>query len=70
MNEKPTSIVVDDHKIFRESLAYMLTNQIGVEVIGLAGNGKEFTFLLEQIKPDIVLMDIEMPVMDYGHYDY
>ena len=64
MNGKPTSIVVDDHKIFRESLAYMLTNQVGVEVIGLAGNGKEFTQLLDQMKPDIVLMDIEMPIMD------
>lgn len=64
MKGKPTSIVVDDHKIFRESLAYMLTNQIGVEVIGMAGNGKEFTVLLDQVKPDIVLMDIEMPIMD------
>ena len=64
MGGKPTSIVVDDHKIFRESLAFMLTNQAGVEVIGLAGNGKEFTTILEKNKPDIVLMDIEMPIMD------
>lgn len=64
MVEKPTSIVVDDHKIFRESLAFMLTNQAGVEVIGLAGNGKEFTSILDKHKPDIVLMDIEMPIMD------
>lgn len=64
MTKKPTSIVVDDHKIFRESLAYMLTHQVGVEVIGQAGNGKEFTNLLEGVKPDIVLMDIEMPIMD------
>lgn len=64
MASKPTAIVVDDHKIFRESLAYLLSQQIGVEVTGLAGNGKEFTQLLELSKPDIVLMDIEMPVMD------
>ncbi|MGE0079252.1 MAG: response regulator [Bacteroidales bacterium] len=58
------AIIVDDHKIFRESLAFMLSSQANVEVMAQANNGKEFIDLLKVSKPDIVLLDIEMPVMD------
>ncbi|BDX36776.1 DNA-binding response regulator [Tenuifilaceae bacterium CYCD] len=62
--ESKKAIIVDDHKIFRESLAFMLANQANIEVMAQANNGKEFLDLLKESKPDIVLLDIEMPVMD------
>jgi DNA-binding NarL/FixJ family response regulator len=58
------AVIADDHKIFRESLAFMLVNQAGVEVIAQANNGRELLEILKGHSPDIVLMDIEMPEMD------
>jgi DNA-binding NarL/FixJ family response regulator len=62
--KKPTVIIVDDHKALRDGLTYMLDSLGIAEVIGQVSNGKEFLDLLEGIKPDIVLMDINMPVID------
>lgn len=57
-------IIVDDHKIFRESLAYMLVSQANLSILAQANNGKELLELLQTEIPDIVLLDIEMPIMD------
>jgi len=57
-------ILVDDHKMFREGLRFAISQISGMEVIGEADNGKAFLTLLEQRKPDVVLMDISMPLMD------
>jgi DNA-binding NarL/FixJ family response regulator len=57
-------IIVDDHVMFRESISKMLSLKKIAEVIGEAGNGMEFLNLLEDKKPDLVLMDIAMPEMD------
>lgn len=57
-------IIVDDHKAMRSGLAFLLHELGDIEVIGQASNGKEFLKLLETESPDIVLMDINMPVMD------
>ena len=62
--ESKKAIIVDDHKIFRESLAFMLVNQANIEVLAQANNGKELIDFLKTTKPDIVLLDIEMPIMD------
>ncbi len=60
----PTILLVDDHLIFRGSLKSLITNEkIGI-IIGEASNGKEFLDILENKIPDLVLMDISMPVMD------
>jgi len=56
-------IVVDDHKTLRSGLTLLLKD-IGHEVIGQASNGREFLDLLDENIPDIVLMDIQMPIMD------
>lgn len=56
--------IVDDHAIFREGLTFVLSQINGYVVIGEACNGKEFIEKLHQIDPDIVLMDISMPIMD------
>ncbi len=56
-------IIVDDHALFREGIRVLIeTENIG-EVIGEAENGKMFLDLLEVHKPDLVMMDIEMPLM-------
>lgn len=56
--------IVDDHALFRNGLKILLNTSKDLEVIGEAGNGKEFLDLLDNELPDIVLMDISMPVMD------
>jgi DNA-binding NarL/FixJ family response regulator len=61
---KPKIIIVDDHKAMRMGLAHLLTDLGNVEITGQASNGEEFLHLLEDVMPDIVLMDINMPVMD------
>lgn len=57
-------IIVDDHMLFRQSLSLLLS--IKLEMVGIreAGNGKELLKMLEDQKPDIILMDLEMPEMD------
>ena len=65
MNMKNTNIIiVDDHKIFRDGLIMLLSNFEFVTVVGEAANGEEFLELIEEVKPDIVLMDINMPKMN------
>jgi DNA-binding NarL/FixJ family response regulator len=56
-------IIVEDHSIFREGLKKVLEKINNVEVIGEAENGAIFLELLKKGIPDIVLMDIKMPVM-------
>ncbi|RLD55108.1 MAG: DNA-binding response regulator [Bacteroidetes bacterium] len=57
-------ILVDDHKMFREGLSFLLSKSKNIEVIAEAENGKQFVQLLESHNPDVVLMDINMPKMN------
>jgi len=57
-------IIVDDKEVFRKSLIESLKSIGGVEIIAEAENGEEFLELLKTKQPDIVFMDIEMPVMN------
>lgn len=57
-------MIVDDHSLFRNGLKILLTTSGQFNVIAEAENGREFLGLLEHFQPDIVLMDIDMPVMD------
>ena len=54
-------LLVDDHRIFRESLRSLLTQIPNILVVGEAGNGQEAIALASQLVPDIVCMDIGMP---------
>ncbi len=63
-NSIPTVIIVDDHLIFRQGLKSLLSVENIASVIGEASNGKEFLELLLHLKPDLVLMDIDMPHMN------
>ena len=61
---KPNIVIVDDHLIFRQGLKSILTLENIANVIGEASNGIELLELLEVLKPDLILMDIDMPRMN------
>lgn len=56
-------LIVEDHELTRERLVYALKKQPGVEVIGVAENGKSAIVATKKTQPDLILMDISMPVM-------
>jgi DNA-binding NarL/FixJ family response regulator len=56
-------IIADDHKMFRESLAKILSREQISQVTGEAGSGEELLQLMKQLEVDIILMDISMPGM-------
>ena len=57
-------LVADDQAMVRAGLATLLDSQPGLSVVGQAGNGQEAVLLTRELKPDVVLMDIRMPVLD------
>lgn len=57
-------ILADDQILFREGLRRLLDAQDGIEVVGEAGNGEQALFIVAEQRPDVVLMDVRMPVMD------
>jgi DNA-binding NarL/FixJ family response regulator len=62
--KKVNLFLVDDHLIFREGLRNLIEIEGVGKVLGEAGNGKEFLEKIEEQLPDLVLMDISMPVMN------
>ncbi len=64
MLRKPEIIIVDDHLVFRQGLKSIITIEKMATVIGEASDGAGFMALLSRLKPDLVLMDIDMPVMN------
>ncbi len=60
---KLTLLIVDDHKIFRDGLKLLLSHFSFIGEMYEASNGIEFLDMLDELDPDIVLMDINMPVM-------
>jgi len=57
-------LITDDHLVVRQGLRMFLSEDTGIEVVGEAGDGAEAVRLAHELKPDIVLMDMLMPVMD------
>ena len=64
ITQKPNIILVDDHLNFRQGLKSIFTIENIANVIGEASNGLELLNLLTHLKPDLVLMDIDMPHMN------
>ena len=56
-------LIADDHEVVRRGLHALLGTQAGWEVVGEAANGPDAVKLVNQITPDVVVMDITMPVM-------
>lgn len=57
-------VVVDDQRLVRTGFSAILSTEDDIEVVGEASNGEEAVVLVETLRPDVVLMDIRMPVMD------
>jgi DNA-binding NarL/FixJ family response regulator len=56
-------LLADDHAMFRQGIREMISTDEKIEVVGEAENGREAVALAERLEPDVVLLDVEMPVM-------
>jgi len=63
-NKKYKLMLVDDHKLFRDGLKFVINQMDNLEVVAEASNGVEFLELLDKQEVDLVLMDISMPELD------
>lgn len=57
-------VLADDHPVVREGLAAMLDAEADLEVVGQASDGREASLLAADLRPDVVLTDLRMPVLD------
>ena len=57
-------LIADDHRLFAEALEVILAGDDRISVVGHASDGEEAGRLAQELHPDVVLMDISMPVMD------
>lgn len=57
-------VIADDHAVVRAGLAQLVETFDDVELVGTAANGEEAVRLVDELAPDVVLMDLEMPVVD------
>jgi len=62
--KKHKLLIVDDHQLFRVGLRHIIEEFPEVEIVGEASNGQEFLRLLKIMEPEIVLLDIKMPLMN------
>ena len=64
MSDVVSIVIVDDHAVVRRGLRELISTIPECEAIGEAANGEEAIRVVDELRPDIVLMDISMPVMD------
>ena len=57
-------LLVDDHRLVREGLAALLEDETDITLVGVASNGQEALEAAEALQPDIILMDIDMPILN------
>jgi DNA-binding NarL/FixJ family response regulator len=63
-NDRVRVVIADDQRLFAEALEAILTTDGRIAVVGRAANGEEAVALARHDRPDVVLMDIAMPVLD------
>jgi DNA-binding NarL/FixJ family response regulator len=61
---KTRVLIVDDHGVFRSGLKAVINHQADMEVIAEAEDGEKAIALTRELLPDVILMDVKMPVMD------
>jgi len=61
---KTRILIVDDHTTFRDGLMKLINRETDMEVVGEAVNGQKAIELARGLQPDVILMDVKMPVMD------
>jgi len=64
VNSKLRILICDDHTLFVEGIKAMLRNELSLEVVGEARDGRQAVELVKQLKPDVILMDVSMPDMN------
>jgi len=64
MSDTVRIVIVDDHAVVRRGLRELISTIAECDTIGEAANGEEAIRVVDELRPDIVLMDISMPVMD------
>ncbi|WP_017651130.1 response regulator [Fortiea contorta] len=57
-------LVVDDHELTRLTLQLAFSCQENIQVVGLASNGQEAIEIVKRCRPDVIILDLQMPVMD------
>ncbi len=57
-------LIADDHPLFRKGIRTFLETEPGIEIVGEAQNGEEAISFAMNLKPDLILMDLEMPCKD------
>jgi two-component system, NarL family, response regulator LiaR len=59
-------VIADDHRVVRDGLCYLLSQEPGIEIVGEAGDGQQAVDVVAATRPDVLLLDLYMPAMD-GH---
>lgn len=63
-HDRTDVVIVDDHPVYREGLAMLLSSLDGVSVVGTASDGREAIATVDALQPDVVVMDVQMPELD------
>lgn len=59
-----TILIVDDHTVVRDGLVALISAEPGMKVVGMCGDGEQAVKLAEELRPDVILLDLVMPKMD------
>ena len=61
---KTKILLVDDHLVVRMGLSLMISRQSDMKLVGEAENGEQAVILAGELQPDVIIMDLQMPIMD------